>query len=301
MAECFTCSSDHYPNKDQTSCIPKVVIFLSYEEPLGITLAICALTFSVITVLVLGLFVKHHKSPIVKINNRRLTYNLLISLLLGFLCPLLQIGHPEKVTCILRRIAFGIIFVMTLSAVLAKTVTVVLAFKSTQPGSPMKSWVGKRPACCIILLCNMFEAIICIVQLTIFPPFPEADMHSSNEEITMGCTQPSLIIISSEMLYWSFLAIVFFTVAFLARNLPDAFNEAKFISFSMIVFSSVWLGYIPVFLLTKGKNRAVMKTLSMLASSAAMLVCMFFPKCYIILWRPHLNSREQVKIRKLKK
>ncbi|XP_066485473.1 vomeronasal type-2 receptor 26-like [Tiliqua scincoides] len=288
MADCFTCPSDQYPNKHQVSCIPKVVIFLSYEEPLGIGLAICALSFSLITALVLILFVKHHDSPIVKVNNPSLTYTLLIFLLLNFLCPLLSIGRPEKVMCILHQIAFGIIFTMTFSTLLSKTVTVVLAFKATRPGSTLKNWLGKRLASSIILPCFIIEVVICIVELAISPPFPYADMHS--QKIILECNKSSS---TSEMIYWGFLTIVSFIVAFLARKLPDVFNESKFITFSM--FTWVWLVYMPAFLTTKRKTTIAMDIICILAPSAASLVFMFFPKCYIILWRPELNSREQLR------
>ncbi|XP_066485458.1 vomeronasal type-2 receptor 26-like [Tiliqua scincoides] len=299
MADCFACPSDHYLNKDQISCIPKVVVFLSYEEPLGIGIVICALLFVLVTALVLMLFVKHHNSPIVKVNNRSLTYTLLISLLLCFLCPLLHIGRPEKVVCVFRQSAFGITFTMAISAMLAKTVTVVLAFKATQPGSTLKNWMGRRLASSIFLPCVITEAVISIVYQAISPPFPHADMLSTAQEIILECNEPSSITTYCELIYLCFLAIVGFTVAFLAQNLPDAFNEAKFITFSMFAFTCVWLAFLSTYLSIRGKNLVVMAVLSILASSAALLGFMFFPKCYIILWVPQLNSREQLRKWKL--
>uniref|UniRef100_A0A803TVU8 G-protein coupled receptors family 3 profile domain-containing protein n=1 Tax=Anolis carolinensis TaxID=28377 RepID=A0A803TVU8_ANOCA len=298
MDDCFRCPEDHYPSNDRNMCIPKKTSFLSYGDPLGTSLAVIAASFAFITALVLGVFIKHKDTPLVKANNQNLTYILLASLMLCFLSSFLFLGEPREVTCLLRQSIFGLTFSVAISCILAKTTIVSLAFLATRPGSRMMKWVGNRLVHFIIFPCSLLQACICLLWLTYSPPYPDVDMKSITKEIIIQCNEGSVVMFYCVIGYIGLLAMASFIVAFQVRKLPDSFNEAKFITFSMLVFCSVWICFVPTYLSTKGKDMVAVEIFSILFSSAALLGFIFAPKCYIIALRPDLNNREQLIKRK---
>ncbi|XP_053561619.1 vomeronasal type-2 receptor 26-like [Bombina bombina] len=289
--KCKKCPEDQWTNAKRTLCILKTVEFLSFEDTLGKVLSSVSIFSCIVTVAVLGIFIKHHSTPVVKANNQNLSYTLLLFLMMSFLCALLFIGRPVQVTCLLRQAAFGIIFAVSISSVLAKSVTVVIAFNATKPGSKIKKWVGSRVSICLVIVCSQGQVVICTLWLALYPPYPEFDTQSYIGKIILQCNEGSLTAFYLVIGYIGFLSTVSFIVAFMVRKLPANFNEAQMITFSMLVFCSVWISFIPAYLSTKGKYVVAVEIFAILASSAGLLGCIFIPKCYIILFKPELNTR----------
>ncbi|XP_078524872.1 extracellular calcium-sensing receptor-like [Lissotriton helveticus] len=289
--DCFKCPWDSWPNVGQNHCARKKVEFLSYEEPLGASLTILCIFFSCLSATLLGLFLQSRNTPIVKANNRSLSYLLLVSLTLCFLSSLAFIGYPTQEKCLLRQVAFGITFALCVSCILAKTIMVVIAFRATKPNSNFRKWMGPQLSYILISACTFVQALMCIFWLIFNPPFSDYNLLTEPGKIIVECNEGSPIAFWCILGYLGLLATICFLVAFLARKLPNCFNEAQFITFSMLAFLSVWLSFIPAYLSTHGKYMVAMEVFAIMSSTFALMSCIFFPKCYIILLKPENNSK----------
>ena len=79
------------------------------------------------------------------------------------------------------------------------------------------------------------------------------------------------------------------------RNLPENFNEAKCIGFSMYILLLSWPTYYPVQSTLENWYVVIISSATLLLSAYGLLGCLFGPKLYVILLHPERNTRKNVK------
>ncbi|XP_049918867.1 extracellular calcium-sensing receptor-like [Epinephelus moara] len=291
--ECSRCSEDMWPNKVRDLCIPKTIEFLSYFESMGIVLCVVSVVGACISLSVLAIFFTYKDTPLVRANNMELSFLLLVFLAVCFLVGLLFIGEPSDWLCRIRYPAFGISFALCISCLLAKTAVVLVAFRSTLPGSNVMNWFGPKQQRASVLLGTAVQVIICLIWLLTSPPHANNNTDYS-ASIIIECVTGSEVGFWCVLGYIGILACMCFLMAFLARKLPDNFNEAKFITFSMLIFFAVWITFIPVYVSTAGKYTVAVHIFAILASAYGLLFCIFAPKCYILILKPEKNNKKNM-------
>ncbi|XP_077397847.1 extracellular calcium-sensing receptor-like [Festucalex cinctus] len=290
--DCLACPPELWPNAKKDRCLLKPTEYLSHKEIMGALLTALSCVGVFLAFLTFLIFLTHKETPIVKANNSELSFLLLISLKLCFLCSLTFIGKPTEWSCMLRHTAFGVTFVLCISCVLGKTIVVLMAFRATFPGkNKLFGHVQQRLS---VLALTLVQVVFCIIWLCTNPPIPAMNLNYYKEKIILECALGSAVGFWGVLSYIGLLAFLCFILAFLARKLPDSFNEAKLITFSMLIFCAVWIAFVPAYVSSPGKFTVAVEIFAILASSFGLLLCIFVPKCYIIIFRPEKNSRRHL-------
>ncbi|KAM3875163.1 vomeronasal type-2 receptor 1-like [Diretmus argenteus] len=297
--ECVRCPERFWSNSNHTVCVAQQVDFLSYNDSMGMILSIISVAGATLTAATSSTFLYYRHTPFVRANNSEVSFMLLLSLKLCFLCALAFIGQPAVLSCMLRHTLFGISFVTCISCLLSRTVVVLVAFRSTLPGKNLMRYVGPTQQRLGICICTLVQGLICMLWLTLAPPQPaeRAIQENQRPKIILECAIGSVVAFSLVLGFIGLLACLCLFLAFLARKLPDNFNEAKLITFSMLIFCAVWVAFVPAYISSPGKYSVAVEIFAILASSYGLLLCIFAPKCYIILLRPEKNNKKHLMTR----
>ncbi|CAD5206117.1 unnamed protein product [Bursaphelenchus okinawaensis] len=295
---CEDCPLGYWPNEKRTSCYALPHEHYEITTLSSIIALIIATIGILLTLLTVVIFVNHNGTPVVKSTTRELSYIILGGIIACYASTYFILGRPNPLTCFVARTLPPIAFAVIYSALLTKTNRIARILAGSK-----KRILTKKPRFLstfsqVIITWSLVFIQCVIVAVSAMQEFPHAgfDEHFMPQRMVLICAASNLWVMVPFV--WNFVLIVFCTLyAVKTRNLPENFNEAKFIGFTMYCTVVVWVAFVVLYLGTVNKALTMCYTFSISATIA--LVLLFFPKVYIILIHPERNVRASYTTTKL--
>ncbi|XP_071817025.1 metabotropic glutamate receptor 7-like isoform X3 [Apostichopus japonicus] len=290
---CANCSKYKMPSKDKSTCVDIDDEYLRWNEAFSIipaALSVVGIFFTMFTIIV---FIKYQNTPVIRASGRELCYVLLSGILLTFVSPVVILAPPSDIICGLRRIMLGIPLVISYSALFTKTNRVYRIFNSGKRSVKRPQYTSPRSQIVICLLLVSVQVFVTVAWLLIHPPAVTREKAEWNRVI-IDCSASDLAEVTS-LVYAMFLVLLCTVYAFKTRKMPENFNEAKFIAFTMYTTCIVWTAFIPIVVGTASTDYKIQQCLlclSVIVSASVTLCCIFVPKLYIVLLAPHKNRKQ---------
>uniref|UniRef100_A0A182R0R1 G-protein coupled receptors family 3 profile domain-containing protein n=1 Tax=Anopheles farauti TaxID=69004 RepID=A0A182R0R1_9DIPT len=190
---CVNCPRGTLPDVYHEECQHIPELYLRPES----FLAIGAMTFSsfgiLITFFVIGVFLKHNDTPIVRASGRELSYVLLSGILLCFGVSYTLVIKPNDIVCGVQRFWSGFSFTVVYGALLTKTNRIARIFNASTKSAKRPSFISPHSQLVICGILVSFQLYIILIR-------PERNIRQSMMPIrystinkTTGSAQSSVM------------------------------------------------------------------------------------------------------------
>uniref|UniRef100_A0A8C2JBJ7 Glutamate receptor, metabotropic 6a n=1 Tax=Cyprinus carpio TaxID=7962 RepID=A0A8C2JBJ7_CYPCA len=300
---CEMCPFDMRPTLNRTACRPTPIIKLEWHSPWAVIPLFLAILGILATLSVIITFIRFNDTPIVRAAGRELSYVLLTGIFLIYFITFLMIAEPGTVVCAFRRLLLGLGMCITYSAMLTKTNRIYRIFEQGKKSVTPPKFISPTSQLMITFILISVQVVGVFIWFGVMPPHTIVDYDEQrppNPELARGilkCDIADLSLICC--LSYSILLMVTCTVyAVKSRGVPETFNEAKPIGFTMYTTCIVWLAFVPIFFGTAQSTEKMFiqtttLTVSMSLSASVSLGMLYIPKVYVIIFHPEQNVQKR--------
>ncbi|XP_029433926.1 taste receptor type 1 member 3 [Rhinatrema bivittatum] len=276
--KCTPCPSRQWSEEKSTACSDRALEYMDWvEAPALLAAALTVLGLLLVAAVSLTLL-RHQHTPAVQAAGGRSCLLMLLSLA-SVCCSIgLFLGKPSWLHCQVRQPLFSISFTVCLSVLLGKSLHLSgLCFPDAV-------------SFLCVLLNLLIQGGLCSFWYHQSPPFVSENPNISASAFVIECSEGSFTGFGLLISYNGFLAVLCFMCTFMGRSVENSYKRARCITFSVLIYFLAWIFFIPTYTTSKGKTVPLFQVFSGLISIFGVLGAFFTPLCYIILFKPELNT-----------
>ncbi|XDV48484.1 hypothetical protein PO909_017889 [Leuciscus waleckii] len=265
---CFPCAENEWSDEGSTTCKTRSVVYLQFTEIFSIAVMVSA-TCTIILLIV------------VRSAGGSMCLLMLICLILSSISAFFFFGNPTFALCLMRKVIFTFFFTVCISCLTVRSFQIICVFK-------MAAQFPKVHSLCAFS--SAIHLISCVIWMTVSPDKPFADSWTFKDQIMLICEMGNSITLTIVVFIGWFLGFLCLLFSYMGRDLPKNYNEAKPITFSLILYYLSWIVYFTAYLSVKSKYVTLLNAMAQISSINGILFSYFIPKSYIIIFQPQKNT-----------
>uniref|UniRef100_A0AAX7V2U1 G-protein coupled receptors family 3 profile domain-containing protein n=1 Tax=Astatotilapia calliptera TaxID=8154 RepID=A0AAX7V2U1_ASTCA len=289
---CLKCKDIEWSEEGSTSCNLRAVEYISATDIVATLVFVAACAFVGMTLAMSVLFSVNYNTPVVRSAGGPMCFLILGCLSLSNLSVFFHFGKPTVPLCTLRYLPFLLFYTICLACFVVRSFQIVCIFKIAAKIPKLHSWwVKYNGQWLVIVVAFVIQAIFLVIGYSCKPPSPYNETSWYPDKIILSCDISLQASTASVILLLSICTLCFI-FSYMGKNLPKNYNEAKAITFCLLLLILTWIIFATECMLYRGKYIQLLSALAVLSSLYSFLFWYFLPKCFIILFQPHKNTQQ---------
>ncbi|XP_070766929.1 taste receptor type 1 member 1-like [Enoplosus armatus] len=288
--KCIHCKETEWSAVGSTSCNLRVVEYIPFTDSGAILIMVGAWALVGLTLAMAVLFAINYNTPVVRSAGGPMCFLILGCLSLCSLSVFFYFGKPTISFCILRSLPFILFYTVCLACFVVRSFQIVCIFKIAAKFPKLHSWWMKyHGQWLVITVAFLTQALLLLIGYSYALPKPYNDTFWYPDKTILGCDTDLKASFGSVILLSS-LCFLCFIFSYMGKDLPKNYNEAKAITFCLLLLVLTWIIFATEYMLYHGKYILTLNALAVLSSLYSFLLWYFLPKCYIIIFQPNKNT-----------
>ncbi|KAK2521703.1 hypothetical protein Q9233_010947 [Columba guinea] len=289
-SSCTRCPQHQWAPARSTRCHDRGHRYLFWNEPLTVALLLLMSLTASLSAGAAALFYKNLDTPLVQVSGGKRSLFALFSLLLLSLSCCLYIGKPSDQLCAIQQMVYALCLNGCFSTFFIKSLEIALVTEFPRCAPTFLRWVTQCRAWLLIALCVLTQSLFCFFYLRLGPDYSASDYVSLPTEVLLVCHTRSWVAFALVHGYNGCLALVCLLCTFMVQTVGKTYNIARGITFAVLSYFIIWIFFVAFFATLKTVLRCVTQIGTVLTTSLGILGTYYIPKCYIILFKPDLNT-----------
>uniref|UniRef100_A0A3Q4HU01 Taste receptor type 1 member 3 n=1 Tax=Neolamprologus brichardi TaxID=32507 RepID=A0A3Q4HU01_NEOBR len=293
--QCTKCPNRQWSQHRSTNCTDPIFRFFEWHSQDAVIMMLVGMLLLICQGSVGVMFLMHRGTPLVTASGGPFSFVAVLGLMGACLSLLLFLGAPGDVVCRLQLPFTSIFQTLTLSIILLFSLQILYVTEFPEMAASHLHLLRGPVSWLFMLICCAVQAGLCgwFVQKGPSLSGYVANMTIDFVESFLSCPVSPLIGFALMQGFNGAMALASFMCTFMAVKPLHQYNLARDITFSTLIYCVIWVIFIPIYIgnnSSANKNRSIVHVYFSLASNFGLLAAYYFPKCYLLLRKPDLNT-----------